>query len=413
MPTDDEIRTEDVERAAEVAHAHDARDALAALAFDVISRQAEGEKLFAGKEWVDARAAEHDVTREVAETKLGNVLEVLERGPERAGERALLGAFAVLGLGARLAKEDGNEASVLARFVRHADWLETASPQPIYAFVDPVLEGDAKDRVWNAIADACVSQKPAALRFAGRARAAVRVSALATSKSDAAREGLERIARHAEDPAVRALAAFAFGGGASLGSEEPGGAERGAVSVRGRVGRPRRGAVLEVLRVLSGVAAVLWTFRALGALVGLVRTRDLSLAPGGVRVVSETRLLGRVVRAREETFATNGLASIAEATRYPIVHALVGLAFSSVGVLAGGLLAFDAVRSGETWVLVVAAGLVLVGAGTDLALEVFFPKRKDRVALELAVLPGRTVRVDDVPTAEARRFLEAVRKRFS
>ncbi len=133
MPIDDEIRAEHVERAAEVARGHASREALAAFALDVISRQAEGERLFAGKEWVDARAEEHDVTREAAETKLGNLVEVLERGPEHAAERALVGAFALLGLGVRLEKQEGQEGregddlGVLTRFVRHADWLEVSS----------------------------------------------------------------------------------------------------------------------------------------------------------------------------------------------------------------------------------------------------------------------------------------------
>ena len=54
---------EDVERAAAEAVGHAERRGLGALCFEVLSRQAEGRALFAGREFVEARAREHAVDR--------------------------------------------------------------------------------------------------------------------------------------------------------------------------------------------------------------------------------------------------------------------------------------------------------------------------------------------------------------
>ncbi|MBW3534666.1 MAG: hypothetical protein KY453_05525 [Gemmatimonadetes bacterium] len=69
MTPEEPIRAEDVRRAAELVKEHPQREPLSALAFELLSRQAEGRTLFAGKEHVDSLAQSHGVGRDDAEVE--------------------------------------------------------------------------------------------------------------------------------------------------------------------------------------------------------------------------------------------------------------------------------------------------------------------------------------------------------
>lgn len=405
MKADDGIRTDDVRRAVEQVTSHPRREALGALALDVLSRQAEGRTLFAGKEHVEARAEAHGVSREDAAVDGMNLLAVFERGAESAAERALVAAFAIDALGRKLADADEGEREALAqRFVRHADWLEVSTPYVVYAFVDPLLEPEPARVLMDAMADAVLSdaRAVAAPRHDARARSAARLSALAASRCDGSRDALGRVAREAEDLVVRALAR-------ELGGEPP--SVPGSACLSGRYASVPRTAGRAVLRVVTGVAAVAWLGRLVGRLVGVRSDVEMELVPGGVVVRRQLALLGRTVRSREERFTLSALAGVAREVRYPMLHVLIGLVALAAGVLAGGLLAIDAVRTGETVLLLIAAGLVLLGGGLDLALDVLVPARKGKVVVDLSLMSGRVLRLDRVPVEDADRFLETLRRR--
>jgi hypothetical protein len=403
MQTTDAIGAEDVARAAAAVSAHRG-SALPALAFDVLSRQAEGRALFVGKKHVESLAEEHGVLRDEADTERGNVLEILTRGPTSAEERALVAAFAVAGLSPHL---DKNEPTSLTTFVRHADWLEAATPYAVYAFVDRVLSDADASRIWNAVADASVGAEANGIAHGTRASSALRVAALASSQSDAAADALARVAKHAADPSVRAAAAFAIGGDIGGRIEAPDEARR-AIRVRGVRGRPRGGPVREAARIASGWALVSWCARLLLALTGVERSVEALLVRGGIEMREKVTLLGRVVREQEELVPIAGLARLSRDVRYPALHLLIGLTTLSAGVLIGGIMVADAVRSGATWFLVLGAAIIVVGAGLDLALDVLVPARKRHVAIELASSAGSVRRIEGVPPDAAERFVRAV-----
>lgn len=413
MARRDVIRAEDVARAAEAVRGHAEAARLGAFVFDVLSRQAEGGALLAGAKLVEKRAAEHGVTETMGETPQGNILNIATRGADNAPERALLAAFAVRGLGARVSGELGEApgpeaASMMVSFVRHADWFEAATPFVIYPFVDLLLDEEIAARVWSTAADACVSARPGPLMHGKRGAAALRVSALTESSSSGAQEGLQRIARHAVDPALRAAASFAVG---DAGHPSPSEVER-TIRLSGRAGRARHRPVTEAVRYLSGWAFLAQVVRLLGALVGVQRRIELCLIPGGIEIRQELAWLSRVIRSREDVVPTGGIAGLRRDVRFPAIHLMVGLVFLSTGVLLGGALAIDAARGGATWLLLVAAAAVVVGAGVDFALDVFLPGKRGRVAVELMPTQGRPRRVEGVTIEGADRFIGAVRQRL-
>jgi len=405
MTTDAEpVRREHVERAVEVLDAVEDPSALAALAYDVLSSQAEGRTLLAGKALADKKAEAHGVDRESAETPGGNLLVVLERGAKTPSERALVAAFAVRGLGAALAEADDERAQVF-RFVRHADWLEVCTEYSIYRFVDRALDEMPAALVWTELSQRIVDEAAGrdGERPAVRARNAARLTALAASDSDAAKAALREVVESpALDEATRLLASTLAGDGVGEGA---------AVSTRvaGRLGRaPRRGAI-EVVRWVSGWAIVSWLARAVAFLLGVRSSAELRLADGTVEVKTHWSMFGRTVREGEETWKLDAVDGAGRRVRYPMIHLLVGALGVSVGVIFGALVLFDGVRSGELILILIAAGLVAVGAGLDLALDVLVPAQRGRVVLDVAARSRQPLRLTQVAIDDADAFLRALR----
>jgi hypothetical protein len=386
------------ERVADVVRSHEHARAIASFVFDVLSRQAEGRALFAGREYVEKRAAEAELPREHAETPLGNVLAILERGPETELERELLAAFAVAGFGALEAPSEGDRDG----FVRHADWFEIATPLSLYPFVDPLLERELAAEVWKRVGERCRSasdERPSQRR----ALDAARLTALASSTSSSARSALDAVARDALDPATGALAV-------ALGGRKPLAEDAREPTVRGRYRHAPSGAG-RVVRWLSGFAAITWAARGLLALVGGKNEVELALAPNGLRLRGKLTLLGRTIREREEIISTAAVQTLTRDRSYPWLHTLAGIASFTLGVLAGGFFVIDGARSGETILLLAGALVVLVGVAFDLALDVLVPARRGRVALELALHPKRRIRIDRVVAGDADAFVRALEER--
>jgi hypothetical protein len=384
------------------------RRALAALAYAVLSRQAEGRTVYAGQKLVRSRAEQHGVDVDGASTQAGNLLAVLERGAETPLERALVAAFSMAGLADALAADEGDEArrQRVFRLVRHADWLEVSTGYRVYPFVDALLEEAHAALVWRELAQAAVDE--AAGRDGElprvRARNAARASALAASGAASAQEALRSVVRSsALDEVTRLLASALAGDGA----DDPALANP---RMAGRLGRTPRASALEVLRWVSGWALLAWLVRTLGFVLGVRREAEVRLGRKGIEVRTRVSLLGRTIREREETWRLEAVETAGRQVRYPALHLLVGALALSVGILFGGLVLFDGARSGELVLLGMAAVLVLGGAGLDLALDVLVPAQRGTVAVELRARAQRPLQLTHVPLDEADVFLRALRK---
>ncbi|MGE0786883.1 MAG: hypothetical protein AB7S26_14520 [Sandaracinaceae bacterium] len=400
------IRAQHVEQAVAAVRACDSRDALAALAYDVLSSQAEGKALLSGAKYIEGKAKAHEVERDDAETEAGNVLAILERGASEPLERALIGALAVAGLEAALADDEDDRSKRVFRFVSHADWLEVATDLVVLPFVDPLLDEAHAASVWREVAQRVADQ--AAGRDGElprtRARNAARLSALASSPSEAARGALRSVVRStALDEPTRMLASALAGDGATeAASVQP--------ELEGVLMRAPRGGIVEVLRWLSGWALVSWLVRGALFLLGARRNARVRLSAGQLEVRTTTTLLGRTVRESQESLRVDALDSASRAVRYPAIHLMVGVIALSFGVLAGGLVLFDGVRSGELVLLTIACGLLLGGAALDLGLDVLVPARRGRVTVDLRARAQRPMRVSRVPLEQADAFLRALRQ---
>ncbi|MGF1469374.1 MAG: hypothetical protein ACFCGT_24915 [Sandaracinaceae bacterium] len=403
------VRQDAIDLAVSAVVDHPTSGPIADLCFDVLTRQAEGRTLFAGREYVQGRAAEHGVTD--GSTSAGDVVAVLERGARAPRERALVAAFAVLGLHRRLADDEPGAAGPrLLRFVRHADWLELCTPYVVYPFVDALMPTESAETLWREVARVVADDASGADggRPEVRARNVGRISALAASSSTVAGDLLGQLrSSSAIDGGVRAIAA-SLAPTSEASEEEP--AETSTPRLSGQVVRRARHSSLRLLRVVTGWALLSALARGVAFLVGVRRRGDLWLEDGSLALELRTELLGRTVWEGRERWSIVGLSRVGRAVRYPSLHLLIGVVALSVGVIGGGLLLFDGVRSGELILLTLALGLAGAGALLDLLLDVLWPGARGRVTVELSTRDGRRVQLSGVDLEEADRFLHALRR---
>ena len=381
VPRPTSAKTDPSLRAAAQA-AREAPASVAALVLDVLSRQAEGRLLFAGKEHVAKKAETHGVT--AAEVGGEDVLLLLERGPETERQRALIAALMVEGLRGHL-----DDPKRLERFARHADWLELSTDYAPYAAIDPVLEDDAGP-VWRAVG--------------------VVPAATGSEAAAAARRTLRQVAfRHSVHPVAAEVRGDAPSAARGVGDDE--GAD--AAAVEGRLMRLPPTGFRGLLRLVSGFAVLEWVVRGILFALGLRRPAKLRVVEGGLRLKKRVVLLGRVIRETDETYTDRAVASVGRTHRWPALPLVAGALAFAGGVVIGGVWLFEGMRSGETVLLLAAAAAIFIGGGLDLGLSILLPARKKQVAVELAVLPKRRFQLVAVPEARAEAFVAALRDRVT
>jgi hypothetical protein len=81
-------------------------------------------------------------------------------------------------------------------------------------------------------------------------------------------------------------------------------------------------------------------------------------------------------------------------------------------VLLGGYLVFDGARGGAPLLLLLGAGVVALGSGVDLALNVLLPARDARVDVQVDLRDARSLRLGRVQQADADRLLQALSLRL-
>lgn len=385
---------------------------IGALAFELVSRQAEGRLLFSGKEYVERKANEHHVTRSDTATSAGNVIAILERGAENDAERTLLAVAMVRGLSAALDGAENDEArhALVTRFVRHVDFLELGTPISVWSVLPETLDAAHRPLVHAELAQRVVDdgsgergRAPAA-----RARNAARLSALSrwADAEPSAKKALDDVIHtRSLDAATVALASAL----APAGTVRPTSASS---ELKGLLERPRTSAWVRGLMLVTGLALLGWLLRGLLALIGARREVDLRIAPTGIELEERTRAFGRVLRQTQSAFTFAGVRSVVREVRYPRLHLYAGAIALAVGVLVGGTWIFDGVRGGDFRLAATGAALVLGGAALDLLLDVVVPARRGRVVVELAAERGRRIRIGDLPLEAADAFVGALRQRM-
>ncbi|MDB4988528.1 MAG: hypothetical protein JWN04_3706 [Myxococcaceae bacterium] len=393
-----------LDRALAEAKQHPNGRPLAALCFDVLSAQAEARGLKSGRRVVRVRSSALRLMRTQAETAEGNLLTLLERGPERTAQWALIGAFAVRGLDDRLEEASAAERrEILERFARHADWLELSTSYAPYRFVKGLLAEEHQDALIEALEGVVLAPSDGPSLAAHRARAMLRVHVLTTLDRPGARVALARLAESTADSWIRTLAQHALGT-ESLPTID-------GFEVKGSWGRVPRISVLRVLSYFVGIALLQAVGRTLAYGFGLERTGRVRLEANALHVRRETRLFGRTLRVSDASYALRDVACALREVSMPAFQVLFGALALAVGVVLGVIKLSDAIARGDRALLISAALALGVGALLDLGLAGWGRLRRDRAGFELVVDHERVVALRRVDPERAQRLVEQIARR--
>lgn len=377
---------------------------IAAYCFDVLSGQAEGRALYAGRRMMRARASNHRLSQADTDCSYGNVLEILERGPERSAEWALISAFAVRGLEEKLSESSaGERREVVERFARHADWLELSTSYAPYRFVPELLSEASRDTLVEAIEAFVLAPADGPSNAAHRARAVLRLHVLSMLDRPGAQDAFARIVENHPDPWLRALAENAFGSRPLTALD--------AQEVRGAWGKLPRLSVLRVLQYVSGWTLLTAAGRFLAFGLGLERFARVRLETNAVHVHRETRLFGRTVRVSDASYALKDIECATREVSMPTFQVLFGAVALVVGVVCGVMWMSDGLVRGDHELFLTGVIALVAGAGLDLLLAGWGSLRHNRAGFEMFVDNECVVALRRVDPERAQRMVRQIAAR--
>lgn len=184
-------------------------------------------------------------------------------------------------------------------------------------------------------------------------------------------------------------------------------------AVRGALGRVPSHAAIELLRWLTGWAALAWLLRALATVTGFARGGEIWLEPGALRARRCVTFWGKIVRESVETYPLASVAGVRRSARYPLLR--LGLAAFGFGVAAfvGSFLLLDGLRTGTGSLIAIAGCVLALGAGFDLVLRLWLPGARGRAGIEIDLLPRSGIRLRDVDTGAADALVAELSRRLA
>jgi hypothetical protein len=332
-------------------------------------------QLLNGEEVADLAGAELAAVSQVdAVTTSGNLLEVLDRGPQAAGEWGLLGALWAHHTASTATDED----------IAEALWLSTQTPLVPLLYADRAWPSNARSRLWDAVANASLNPVCA---FAERAALA---ATLACADSEEGRVAATRASENAIDPLAYKLLL------------------PGALARKPLIGEltAGRGPIRTTLLALSGLLFVLGTLRVLARFVlGLRRRATVVLHADGISVSQSTVLLGKALRTTERFLPMAQISSIRRETRHAGLALYAGLFCLALGSYVGMGLISDALWAPGGSSSLVSMGLLVVAVGVllDFLLYRLAGLRGGKARLTIAPRRGPSLVLSgpEVPQADA------------
>jgi hypothetical protein len=357
---------------------------LAAVARASMAAAADARRAEREPERVQRAAADLGLTREDAGTPFGNALDVLQRGPEDAAERALACALAAH----VVALDPPKGADAMYRAVNDWLWLATHTPFDATGLLDKAL-GGAADEVWVAVTDRIRRIDQGQLPSLGKGEGLVAAAALASSPTKAAARSAGALAAEVEDRKLaRVLRAAAA---------EP------APPVLGELAPRPRGPVATTLLALTGVLVVMHLARLVGRLVlAYKKPAELTLEmDGSVRLRWRVELLGRRLGDRSVVVPRAALVRATREVRYPRVAIYAGLTALLVGSYVGVSAFVDGVRAASPSLLASGLAIVALGLALDFALSSLAPGARGTCRLWLVLRDGAMLCVGRVDPRQA------------
>jgi hypothetical protein len=330
---------------------------LAALAHALMTSAAEARRSGRPSRRAVDLAAERRLTPDDAATPFGNALQVLDRGPSNADERALARALAAHALAAHRPKDAAEE--VLA--ANDLLWLAAHTPFDALGLLDKALGGDAP-RLWAAISEAIRGGLAGVLGFPPP-------SASAPGSGPA----------EARSPLVP------------------------PAPLLGEMAPAPRGPVATALLAVTGVLLVAHAARLFGKVALAYKTpAEVALSEdGGVRVRWRVELLGRTLRDRDVLVPRAALGRAAREVRFSGATLYAGLLALVLGSYVGVSSFVDGVRAASPALLAAGLAIVALGLSLDFVFTCAVPGARGRCRVLFVPRTGPHLCIGDVDQARA------------
>jgi hypothetical protein len=352
---------------------------LADLAHTVMTSAAEAHRTGQPSKRAVDLAAARTLPHEEAGTPFGNALDVLDRGPSGADERALAHALAAHAVAAHRPRE-GEE-----RLVAHdLLWLAAYTPFDAIGLLDKAL-GDDATRVWTAVNEALRGGLSSVL-------------------------GPAPVAPGASAAPVASAVGFAQPG---VPSSTPPAPRPSPGAASGTLAPAPRGPVATALLGLTGLL-FLWHAGRLFGRFALAYKAPAEVAvaeDGGVRVRWHVELLGRTLRDAEVLVPRATLARAAREVRFSGAALYGGLFALALGSYIGISAFVDGVRAASPSMLAAGLGIVALGLGLDFVFTCIVPAARGRCRLFFIPRRGPKLCIGDVDRARADAVLTALNTR--
>jgi hypothetical protein len=167
-----------------------------------------------------------------------------------------------------------------------------------------------------------------------------------------------------------------------------------------------------VLRWVTGWALLVGLARAIGALLGREGSVSLAIQGRELRIREAGGLLGTSTAERTSVVPLTAILAASRERRHGEAALYAGAFALALGVLGGGFLAFDGLRSGELVIAAIGAALMVLGVVADVTADWIARTRGRGIVVELVLPRGRLVRVIAPTPQRADAFLEALRGRI-
>jgi hypothetical protein len=332
---------------------------------------------------VVAAAGEAKISRSDADTRFGNVLDVLSTGGEGAAERALAAALWAHAV-AEAPRSRSDDEDRLAVDVL---WLASHTAFDATSLLDRALGEEAGD-LWSAIAARVRRIERGTGGSLGRAEAIVACAALAGSTSPKAKALAAELSPGVKDPVLLRVLAPRAGG------EE--------VRLDGELLATPRGPVATALLALTGILLASHAVRLFARLaLAYRRPAEVAFTDAGVRVKTRTVMLGRTLREREHLIPRAGLARASREVRFPRVGFYAGLLALTLGSYVGVRAFADGVRSASPSLLVVGLLVVTLGVAADFVLGTLLPGSSGSCRVTFVPRTGKALCVGGVDPRRA------------
>lgn len=330
-----------------------------------------------------------EVTPEQAETSLGNVRAVLERGIENPAEQNLLGALLALGVARKLPEEGEELQAMTANLV----WLAAHTPCSALEFLDDAL-GDRAGTIWEAIAKVARAPGLSSPDF-GNTEALVAAAALCRSASEVAHRARLHLAQNTLDPVLRAILS--------------GGPSRSELS-----GELRSAPFGPVLTAILAFTLLLFIARGLSLIARFAlayrRPATLRIGPQGLELRHRIELMGRVLRDRATLVPLSNLSRVTREVRFARVGLYAGLSALVIGTYFGVGLIVDGVRvpGGSPPLLGMAVTCIIVGLGLDFLLSTASDSARGKCRIVIVPQTGRHLCVGALDPVSADAMLTSI-----